>query len=37
MIAHSIRAFASGTESQRITISTVTFNSNLDDALFIMK
>jgi outer membrane lipoprotein-sorting protein len=37
MIAHSIRALASGTESQRITISTVTFNSNLDDALFIMK
>lgn len=37
MVAHSIRALASGTENMRITISTVTYNTNLDDALFIMK
>jgi outer membrane lipoprotein-sorting protein len=37
MIAHSVRALAGGTENMRITFSTVAFNSNLDDALFVMK
>lgn len=37
MIAFSARVLSGGAESQRITIATVTFNSNLDDALFVMK
>ena len=37
MVAHSIRALAGGVESMRITILTVAINSNLDDALFLMK
>jgi len=37
MVAHSLRNLAAGTENMRVTFSTVTFNTNLDDALFIMK
>jgi hypothetical protein len=37
MIAFSARNLSGGAESQRITVTTVTFNTNLDDALFIMK
>ena len=37
MVAFSVRNLQGGVESQRITFSTVTINSNLDDALFVMK
>ncbi len=37
MVAHSIRNLQNGAENMRMTITGVTFNGNLDDALFIMK
>jgi len=37
MVAHTIRNFQNGAEAQRISIATVTYNTNLDDALFTMK
>jgi len=37
MVAHTIRNFQNGAEAQRVSIATVTYNSNLDDALFTMK
>jgi outer membrane lipoprotein-sorting protein len=37
MINHSLRTFQGGTETMRMTIATVTTNSNLDDALFVLK
>jgi hypothetical protein len=37
MISHSTRTLSNGAEVQRLSISGVTFNSNLDDALFLMK
>jgi len=37
MVPFSARNFQGGTEIQRFTFSSVTFNTNLDDSLFIMK
>ena len=37
MVAHSLRNLENGAESMRMTITGVTYNANLDDALFIMK
>jgi len=37
MVAHSLRNLENGAENMRMTITGVTFNANLDDALFIMK
>jgi outer membrane lipoprotein-sorting protein len=37
MVAYSTRVMSNGAEVQRLTITGVTFNTNLDDALFIMK
>jgi len=37
MFAHSNRVMSNGAEVQRLTITGVTFNANLDDSLFIMK
>jgi outer membrane lipoprotein-sorting protein len=37
MFAYANRIMSSGAEVQRLTITGVTFNTNLDDALFIMK
>jgi outer membrane lipoprotein-sorting protein len=37
MVAFSSRQLTNGTESMRMTFTNVTFNTNLDDSLFIMK
>jgi len=37
MVAHTIRNLQNGAEVQRISIASVTYNTNLDDALFAMK
>jgi outer membrane lipoprotein-sorting protein len=37
MIAHAVRILHNGVEAQRVTISAVTFNTGLDDALFFLK
>ncbi len=37
MVNHALRTFQGGTEIMRITISTVVYNTNLDDALFVLK
>ena len=37
MVAHSIRVLHNGAEAQRIAITSVTYNSNLEDAFFILK
>lgn len=37
MIAHAQRVLLNGSEGQRITITSVTFNTNLDDAFFVLK
>jgi outer membrane lipoprotein-sorting protein len=37
MVAHSMRVLHNGTEAQKITITKVTYNSNLDDAFFVLK
>lgn len=37
MVAHAIRVLHNGAEAQRITITSVTYNSNLEDAFFILK
>lgn len=37
MVAHAIRNLQNGAENMRMTITGVTYNANLDDALFIMK
>jgi hypothetical protein len=37
MVNHSLRTFQGGTEIMRMTISTVAYNTNLDDALFVLK
>lgn len=36
-VAHSIRNLQGGTEVMRLTVATVAYNSNLDDALFTMR
>jgi hypothetical protein len=37
MVAHAIRVLHNGTEAQRITITSVSYNSNLEDSFFILK
>jgi len=37
MVAYSTRVMSNGEEVQRLTFTGVTYNSNLDDALFLMK
>ncbi len=37
MIAHSVRILHNGVEAQRVTVSSVTHNTGLDDALFVLK
>ena len=37
MVAHSIRVLSNGSEAQRMTLTSVTYNSNLDDAFFTLK
>ena len=37
MVAYSTRVMSKGEEVQRLTFTGVTYNSNLDDALFLMK
>jgi hypothetical protein len=37
MVAHSLRVLHNGTEAQKITITSVTYNANLDDAFFVLK
>jgi len=37
MVAHSMRVLLNGSESRRITLTSVTYNTNLDDALFKLK
>jgi outer membrane lipoprotein-sorting protein len=37
MIAHAVRILHNGVQAQRITISSVTHNAGLDDALFVLK
>jgi len=37
MVNHSLRTFQGGQEIMRLTIATVTVNSGLDDALFVLK
>jgi len=37
MVPYSTRTMSNGAEVQRLTVASVTFNTNLDDALFIMK
>lgn len=37
MVAYTLRVLHNGSEAQRITISSVTYNTNLDDALFVLK
>jgi len=37
MVAHAIRVLHNGAEAQRIAITSVTYNSNLEDAFFILK
>jgi hypothetical protein len=37
MVAHSLRVLHNGVEAQKITITSVTYNSNLDDAFFVLK
>ncbi len=37
MVAHTIRNLQNGAEAQRVSIASVTYNTNLDDALFTMK
>ncbi|OGD13263.1 MAG: hypothetical protein A2V76_10740 [Candidatus Aminicenantes bacterium RBG_16_63_14] len=37
MVAHSMRVLHNGSEAQRITITAVTYNTNLDDAFFVLK
>lgn len=37
MVAHAIRVLHDGVEAQKITITSVTYNSNLADAFFILK
>lgn len=37
MVPHFNRVLHNGTEAQKITINSVTYNSNLDDAFFVLK
>jgi hypothetical protein len=37
MVPHFNRVFHNGTEAQKITITSYTYNSNLDDAFFVLK
>ncbi len=37
MVAYSVRVLNNGSEAQRMTLTSVTYNSNLDDALFTLK
>lgn len=37
MVNHSLRTFQGGAEIMRLTLSSVTINSDLDDALFVLK
>ena len=37
MVAHAMRVLHNGAEAQRITITSVAYNSNLEDAFFILK
>jgi lipopolysaccharide export system protein LptA len=37
MIAHSLRVFHNGAEAQKIAITSVTYNTNLEDAFFVLK
>jgi len=37
MVAHALRVLHNGTEAQRITITSVTYNTNLEDAFFVLK
>lgn len=37
MVAHAIRNVQNGAEIQRITINSITYNANIDDAMFRMK
>jgi len=37
MVPHFNRVLHNGTEAQKITITSVTYNSNLDDAFFVLK
>jgi hypothetical protein len=37
MVNHSLRTFQGGAEIMRLTLSSVAFNTNLDDALFVQK
>jgi hypothetical protein len=37
MVAHALRVLHNGTEAQKITITSVTYNSNLEAAFFILK
>jgi hypothetical protein len=37
MVAYSLRVLHNGSEAQRITITSVVYNTNLDDAFFVLK
>jgi hypothetical protein len=37
VVAFSMRVLHNGTEAQKVTIAGVTYNSNLNDSLFLMK
>jgi hypothetical protein len=37
MVAFSIRVLHSGSEAQKITVASVSYNTNLDDAIFVIK
>jgi len=37
MVAHSIRVLQNGAEAQRLTLTAITYNTSLDDALFTLK
>jgi hypothetical protein len=37
LVAHSVRVLNNGSEAQRMTVTSVTYNTNLDDALFTLK
>ena len=37
MVPYALRIVQNGAEAQRVTVTAVTFNTNLDDALFTLK
>lgn len=37
MVAHAVRVLHNGVEAQRLTITSVAYNTGLDDALFVLK